>query len=120
MTNKKSTFLKRFILFCWVLFFTGVIAVGALFLLIAKGKIGYMPPIEELENPKSKYASVIFSEDNVELGRFTQEKENRVLVSYNQLSPNLVKALIATEDVRYSPHSGIDAKAIFKIGREHV
>ncbi|MDO5571989.1 MAG: transglycosylase domain-containing protein [Bacteroidales bacterium] len=114
MDNKKSNILKRIVLFCWILFFAGVISVIALFALIANGKIGYMPPIEELESPKSKYASVVFSSDNVELGRFTQAKENRVFVKYNQLSPNLVKALIATEDARFSDHSGIDVKAVFR------
>ncbi|MEG1616195.1 MAG: transglycosylase domain-containing protein [Bacteroidales bacterium] len=85
-----------------------------LFVLIAKGKIGYMPPIEELENPKNKYATVVYSADNVELGRFTQSKENRVFSTYNQLSPHLVQALIATEDIRFSEHSGIDVKALFR------
>ena len=73
-----------------------------------------MPPIEELENPKNKFASVVYSADNVELGRFTEAKENRVFVNYNQLSPYLVQALVATEDARFAEHSGVDAKAIVR------
>ena len=113
MSNKK-TFLKRFVFFCWTLFFLGVFSVATLFVLIAKGRIGYMPPIEELENPKNKFATVVYSADNVELGRFTQAKENRVYANYKQLSPYLVQALIATEDSRFSEHSGIDVKALFR------
>ncbi|MEG1587091.1 MAG: transglycosylase domain-containing protein [Bacteroidales bacterium] len=112
--NKKQIFFKRFVLFCWALFFLGVLSVATLFVMIAKGKIGYMPPIEELENPKNKFATVVYSSDNVELGRFTQAKENRVYVNYKQLSPALVQALIATEDSRFSDHSGIDVKALFR------
>ncbi|MGL4293666.1 MAG: transglycosylase domain-containing protein, partial [Bacteroidales bacterium] len=112
--SKKQTFLKRFVLVCWGLFFLGIFSVSVLFVLIAKGKVGYMPPIEELENPKNKFATVVYSSDNVELGRFTQAKENRVYVNYKQLSPYLVQALIATEDSRFSEHSGIDVKALFR------
>lgn len=73
-----------------------------------------MPPIEELENPKNKFATIIYSCDSVELGRFSQAKENRVYINYNQLSPYLIQALIATEDARFADHSGIDVKAIFR------
>lgn len=114
MDKKKRNFLKPFILVCWALFMGAVIAVSVLFVMIANGKIGYMPPIEELENPKNKFATVVYSDDNVELGRFTQAKENRVFVNYNQLSPYLVQALIATEDARFRDHSGIDVKALFR------
>ncbi len=114
MNEKKKRILKWFFIGCGALFFSGSMAVGILLIMIANGKIGYMPPIEELENPKSKFASVVYSGDNVELGRFTQEKENRVFVNYNQLSPYLVKALVATEDARFQEHSGIDVKALFR------
>ncbi len=113
--SKKKLWFKRFVQFCWVAFFLGVMSVFTLFVLIANGKIGYMPSIEELENPKSKFATVIYSDDNVELGRFTQAKENRVYSSYDQLSPYVVKALVATEDARFAEHSGIDARAIFRV-----
>ncbi len=73
-----------------------------------------MPAIEELENPKNKFATIVYTCDSVEIGRFSQEKENRVYINYNQLSPYLIQALIATEDSRFSEHSGIDIKAIFR------
>ena len=106
--------MRYIVISLWALFVAGVLSIAAVFMLIAKGKIGYMPPIEELENPKNKYASEIFSSDMKVIGRFFKEKENRVYVSYNELSPYLVKALIATEDIRFTNHSGIDVKAVFR------
>ena len=84
------------------------------------GWIGYLPPIEQLQNPIDKYASQILASDGEVIGSFAHGGSNRVLVDYKDLSPNLVKALIATEDVRFENHSGIDfrslARAIFKTG----
>ena len=79
---------------------------------IAKGWIGYMPPVEDLENPNYKFATEVFSEDGKVLGTYSYSKENRVFVGYNDLSPNIINALIATEDVRFAEHSGIDAYAL--------
>ena len=73
-----------------------------------------MPPVEELENPNYKFATEVFSEDGKVLGTFSMEKNNRVYSSYADLSPNIIHALIATEDVRFAEHSGIDAKALFR------
>jgi Membrane carboxypeptidase/penicillin-binding protein len=93
--------------------FAGVIAiVGLTFVLIATGLIGYMPAVEELENPIDKYASQTYSADNQLLGTYSQSRENRIYSSYDELSPYLVQALIATEDVRFYAHSGIDAKSL--------
>ena len=114
MSPKTKSVFKKIFIGLWILFFIGVIAVFSLFVLIAKGKVGYMPPIEELENPKNKFATVVISADNVELGSYSQEKENRVFVRYNELSPYLVQALVATEDARYADHSGVDVKALFR------
>ena len=87
---------------------------------ISMGWIGYLPPIEQLQNPIDKYASQILASDGEVIGSFAHGGSNRVLVDYKDLSPNLVKALIATEDVRFENHSGIDfrslARAIFKTG----
>ena len=87
---------------------------------ISMGWIGYLPPIEQLQNPIDKYASQILASDGEVIGSFAHGGSNRVLVDYKELSPNLVKALIATEDVRFENHSGIDfrslARAIFKTG----
>lgn len=115
MSNNKHTILKWALFSFWVLFFLGIFSLSTIIVLVAKGKIGYLPPIEELENPKSKFASVVFSSDGEELGRFAQARENRVFVNYNQLSPHLVQALIATEDVRFSEHSGVDVRALTRV-----
>lgn len=71
---------------------------------------GELPVFEELENPKSNLASVVYSDDDVELGKYFLE--NRTNASFNELSPYLVNALIATEDERYYEHSGVDFKAL--------
>jgi len=85
-----------------------------MFVLIANGFVGYMPPIEELENPKNKLATEVLSADGVMLSTYYYSEGNRVPVTYNQISPNMVNALIATEDVRFRKHSGIDVKALFR------
>ena len=106
--------IKKIIYALWI--FLGVIVLMAVlvFTAIAKGWIGYMPAVEELENPSYKFATEIISSDGKMLGTWSLSKENRVYVGYQELSPNLVQALIATEDVRFEEHSGIDAKALFR------
>lgn len=111
---KKKNWKMRLLLLFWTIFLLGVAALFAIFFLISNGKIGYLPPIEELQNPKNKFASEIYSSDMQVLGRFFQSKENRVYVPFQELSPHLVDALIATEDIRYRNHSGIDGKAFFR------
>lgn len=106
---KKKKFLKIF----WYVFGAGLLLIVLLFFMIGKGWIGYMPPIDELQNPKNKFATEIYSSDLEVLGRFYY-KENRVGVNYGDLSPALIEALIATEDIRYYDHSGIDGKALVR------
>jgi penicillin-binding protein 1A len=110
--------MKKIIKYAWILLISGILLFGLIIILIANGKIGYMPPIEDLENPINKYASQVLSADGVQLGTYSVEKENRVYSNYNDLSPNIVNALIATEDVRFYKHSGIDfyslSRAIIK------
>ncbi len=98
----------------WGIFILGLLVGGGILWAIAKGFIGDMPSIEELENPQSKYATIVYSADSVELGRFSRAKENRVFINYNELSPTLINALVATEDARFLDHSGIDMKALFR------
>ncbi|MDD4516145.1 transglycosylase domain-containing protein [Massilibacteroides sp.] len=105
---------KSVIILCWVIFLVGLGVVAMTFIAIANGSIGYVPPVEQLENPIDKYASQIISSDAKILGRYMKSTENRISVTYNDLSPDLVKALIATEDVRFSQHSGIDAQGLFR------
>lgn len=112
--------MKKFLLWFWGLFCAGVVVVVAVFWMITKGWLGYLPPLEELQNPKNKYASEVFSADIQSLGRYYRQA-NRVGVQYSDLSPELVEALIATEDARYYSHTGVDFKAfmraVLKLGR---
>ncbi len=103
---------KKYLVIFWLLFAGGVLSIALFFYLIAVGVIGYLPPVDELQNPKNKYASEIYSSDMQVLGRYFFSTENRVNTPYNEISPNLVKALVATEDVRYYSHSGIDGWAL--------
>lgn len=91
----------------------GILTGVCVFFAIAKGWIGYMPPVEDLENPNYKFATEVISEDGVVMGTYSYE-ENRVYVGYQDLSPYIINALIATEDVRFAEHSGIDVKALFR------
>lgn len=104
--------IKKVIIILWILFAVIVVACVGTFAAISSGKIGYMPEVEELENPNYKFAAQIFSSDNQLLGTWSISKENRVYASYNDLSANLINALIATEDIRFADHSGIDAKGL--------
>ena len=111
--NMKSNFRKRFLQVFWGLFAAGLVAVVLVFAGIAWGWFGYMPPIAELQNPKNKYATEVFSSDMVSLGSY-YKKENRVGVQYSDISPYMINALVATEDARFYSHSGIDAKAFIR------
>ena len=91
---------SRIVRYMWYAFGGIVVLVVAAFAMIAWGWIGYMPPIEDMENPKDKFASEIYSSDMEVIGRFYQSKSNRVYVHYDEISPYLVNALIATEDIR--------------------
>lgn len=110
--SPKSKTNKYIVKLLWLVFVTGILIVGLTFTLIGTGAIGYMPPVEDLENPIDKYASQVYSADNQLLGTYSQSKENRIYSSYDELSPYLVEALIATEDVRFYGHSGIDIKSL--------
>ena len=106
--------IKRVVKVLWIFIALVTLACVIIFFSIAKGWIGYMPPVEDLENPNYKFATEIFSEDGKVLGTYSYSKENRVFVGYNDLSPHIINALIATEDVRFAEHSGIDAIALFR------
>ena len=99
--------IRKIIKALWILLAVVVLAIVVIFVSISKGWIGYMPPVEELENPNYKFATEIFSEDGKVLGTWSYSKENRVYTAYKDLSPNIINALIATEDVRFVEHSGI-------------
>ena len=99
----------------WLLFGAGVVGLG-LFVLAVSGNFlnlfGRMPNLKTLENPRSELASEIYSADGVLLGKYF--RENRTPVEFKDLPQNLVDALIATEDVRFEQHSGIDMKSVFR------
>ncbi|MDR0894381.1 MAG: transglycosylase domain-containing protein [Prevotellaceae bacterium] len=105
---------KTIIKILWALLALVVGAGFILFYSITKGWIGYMPPIENMENPNYKFATQILSADDQVLGTYSFSKENRLYVSYNELPTNIINALVATEDVRFANHSGIDAIALLR------
>lgn len=96
----------------WALFGLTVLGVIVVFVLIYNGAVGYMPPLDDLKNPTDKYASVVYSADGKELGRYFSNTGNRVYADYYDISKHVIDALIATEDARYDEHSGIDVKAV--------
>ncbi|KUK76108.1 MAG: hypothetical protein XD92_1355, partial [Proteiniphilum acetatigenes] len=101
----------------WILFGLAVASILMLFVLISVGAIGYLPEISQLENPIDKYASQVISSDKELLFTYSQSDNNRIFVDYSDLSPHLIDALIATEDIRYYSHSGID---FISVGRAVV
>ena len=108
-----KTFKKRFLAYFWSIFSVGVVSIVALFGMITQGWLGYLPPLDELQNPKNKFATEVISSDLQLLGRYYRN-ENRVGVTYDDISPNMINALIATEDVRYYDHTGVDIKSLFR------
>ena len=103
---------KRFIYTLWALLATGVLAVAAGFFATWFGVIGYMPDVEDLQNPINRFATQVYSSDGKVLGTWNLNKENRIVIPYDKMSPSLVKALVATEDERFYEHSGIDFRAL--------
>lgn len=105
---------KTFFITVWVLFFLGLASLGGIFYSIFNGYIGYMPNIEQLQNPVNKFASQVFSADGKLLGTWSYSKANRIFVGYDDLPPAIVEALVATEDVRFYEHSGVDFRALLR------
>ena len=111
---------KLFVGLLWTLLILFVLGTGVAFYAISEGWIGYMPPIEDLQNPINRFATQIYSSDGKLMGTWNYNRENRVMIDYTKMSPHLVHALVATEDVRFYEHSGIDfyalGRAIIKRG----
>ena len=97
----------------WGIFASLVGLVALLFIFIASGVFGFMPTFEDLENPESSLASEIISADQQVIG--TYYVENRTNAEFNELSPYLIQALIATEDSRFYTHSGIDLRSLGRV-----
>lgn len=107
--DREKMYLRRF----WISYALSVLLIAAFFVAMAFGLFGQMPSFEELENPKSNLATEVISTDGKLLGKYYVE--NRSNTHYQELSPNVINALIATEDARFENHSGIDAIAISRV-----
>lgn len=113
MTRKKTGNYRKYVRNFWIFYGSVVGFIVLLFVAISVGWLGFMPSFEELENPQSNLASEIISADQQILG--TYYIENRSNVTYSEISPHLIRALLATEDIRFSRHSGIDFKANIRV-----
>lgn len=111
---------SKYVRWFWILFLAGVLSVLLIFLLASWGFLGEMPDHTQLENPETNLATEIISADGKTLGKF-YFNDNRTPVSYDDLSPHLIDALIATEDARFHDHAGIDGRgtlrAFFFLGK---
>lgn len=107
---KDKTNNKKYLIWFWALFIFPFALMITIFILISKEKLGPMPSFKELENPEYYLASEVISEDGVLLGKISLE--NLTWTEYKDLSPWLVQALVATEDIRYNRHSGIDIRGL--------
>lgn len=105
--------MKRNIIFkLWKAFGLFLLFLLIVFTGIWFGWIGYMPDIEDIENPISRFATQVYSSDGKIIGTYSIDRENRICIPYDQISPHLVKALVATEDERFYEHSGVDYIAL--------
>ena len=99
----------------WIMFAAAIAAAGVFFFMVYNGAIGYMPAVEDLKNPSDRFASVVYSADGKELGRYFRNTGNRVYADFDEISDNVINALIATEDSRFREHSGIDGRALSRV-----
>src|SRR5674476_445226 len=110
MKDKKF---RKNIVWLWVILSLPAVLLLTLFILISAQKLGPLPSFEELENPASNLAAEVYSEDNVLLGKFYIQ--NRTWTEYEDISPYVIDALIATEDIRFYRHSGIDFRGLARV-----
>lgn len=110
---KKSSSHPDWVKWLWRVYTGSIGLLIIVFFLISMGWLGFMPSFEELENPKTNLATEIYTDDGSILGKYFIE--NRTNISYQDLSPNLVNALLATEDARFYKHSGVDFRAMFRV-----
>ena len=106
---------KFFVIF-WSVVLVGIIGVFVFFWLISAGKLGFMPTFEELENPNNRFASEVYFADGPIMNRYF-EKENRKYIEYRAIPQSVIDALIATEDVRFYDHSGVDVRGLFRVAK---
>lgn len=115
MSEKKNNF-KKYIIWFWSLVTLFIAGGFVFFFLISRGDLGFMPSFEELENPKSILATEIYSDDGKVLDKYFI-RENRTYIDYKNLPPHLIDALVATEDVRFYKHSGIDMRGLMRVAK---
>ncbi len=113
MSKKNPGGFRKYLKVFWIIVFLPVVLAILIFGTISLGLWGFMPSFEELENPKSNLASEIYSSDGELLGTFYIH--NRSNVDYDDLSPQLVKALLSTEDIRFHNHSGVDMRSVMRV-----
>ena len=106
---------KFFVIF-WSVVLVGIIGVFVFFWLISAGKLGFMPTFEESENPNNRFASEVYFADGPIMNRYF-EKENRKYIEYREIPQSVIDALIATEDVRFYDHSGVDVRGLFRVAK---
>lgn len=102
----------------WVLFSAPIVIIAIMLTLAGVGAFGPLPTFEELESPKSNVASDLIADDGSLIGQYYVH--NRSFVEYSDLSPNLVNALVSTEDARFTSHSGIDFIGLFRVAFKSV
>ncbi|MDE5720527.1 MAG: penicillin-binding protein, partial [Paramuribaculum sp.] len=107
---------RKLIAGLWIAFGVTTVGLMVFFYMAYNGMVGYMPPVEELKNPHDRFASVIYSADGEELGRYFRNTGNRVYADFDEISQNVIDALISTEDSRFEDHSGIDVRALARVG----
>ncbi|PZR27353.1 MAG: peptidoglycan glycosyltransferase [Citrobacter freundii] len=114
--------MKRSVRIFWYIFLGGFGALVLLILLANFGVFGKMPSLQELENPSIQQASEVIAIDGTLMGKYYTDRGNRSNVKYRDISPNVINALVATEDERFYDHAGIDTRstlrAIFTAGRQ--
>ncbi|MEH0008256.1 MAG: transglycosylase domain-containing protein [Flavobacteriales bacterium] len=110
--SKRKRIHRRYTIGFWTIYLVGLGAVALIFYLAATGVLGEIPSFAQIENPKSNLASELYSSDGVLLGKYYYQ--NRSAVGFDQLSPQLVHALIATEDKRFYQHAGIDFRGTMR------
>jgi penicillin-binding protein 1A len=113
MAHAKHT-INKYIKWFWILFASSLGVIALFFFLLAQGYLGFMPTFEELENPESILAAEVISSDGKGLGTYFSE-ENRTFTNYDEISKDMINALVATEDVRFFRHSGIDFRGLVRV-----
>ncbi|MEI9945121.1 MAG: transglycosylase domain-containing protein [Chitinophagaceae bacterium] len=114
--------MKKSVRIFWRIFLFGFLGFALIIVLANFGVFGKMPSLEELENPTLQQASEVLAADGTLMGKYYTDRGNRSNVKYRDISPNVINALIATEDERFKEHSGIDFKstlrAFFTLGKQ--